>query len=522
MVKTKVQGGQVMRCTGKMKIVEILRLWEMELTQREIASSVKCGKSTVGEIQQRCLEAGLTFDQASNMTNNEIRALLYPDSYGKKCAGPDPPWKDIHEVLQSRDNRKNLRYLWEQDYARSMSYSQFCRRYRDWKDEAGKNVVMPINREPGRELFVDWAGDTLDCVVDEATGERLTTHFFVTALGDSSYPFVEAFPDEKADKWIKGHVDALEWYGGVPRILVPDNTKTAVTNARYYDPEINKAYWSFAQYYAVAVVPARVRKPRDKGSVESGVGWLEVWLLEWLRGQVFYSFRELNAAIKERVRQLAGRPFQKRHGSRESVFLAVDKPALRPLPAQPYAFVEFIDRRVPDMYHVAWDGFHYSVPYTLYKQTVTLRVSGNIIEILDEDGDRVATHERRFSGNRYVTVLEHMPPNHRQQARYNGFDGRGYSDWARKIGENTTAVIDRLLKQQAAEEQAYRSCMGILQMSRTYGNDRLESACSMALGMHAVNCNTIRNILKNGRDINTSPSAIPTPEHENLRGNVWQ
>jgi transposase len=511
-----------MRCTEKMRIMEILRLWEMGLTQREIAESVKCGKSTVGEIQHRCTEAGLNYDHATTMTNNEIRELLYPDSFGKKSSVPDPPWEGIHKVLQSRDNRKNMRYIWEQDYASSMSYSQFCRRYKDWKDEAGKNVVMSINREPGRELFVDWVGDTLDCVVDESTGELLTAHFFITTLGDSSYPFVEAFPDEKADKWIKGHVDALGWYGGVPKIIVPDNTKTAVTSARYYDPEINKAYWSFAQHYAVAVVPARIRKPRDKGSVESGVGWLEIWLLEWLRGQVFYSFRELNAAIKKRVRQLAAKPFQKRQGSRESVFLEIDKTALRPLPAQPYEFAEFIDRRVPDNYHVAWDGFYYSVPYTLYKQTVTLRISGNVIEILDENGDRVATHEHRYSGSRYVTILEHMPPNHQHQVKFNGFDGRRYSDWAQKIGENTTAVIDRLLKQQAVEEQAYRSCMGILQMSQTYGNERLEAACAMALGMHAANYTTIRNILKNGRDTGSVPSAKPTPEHENLRGNVWQ
>lgn len=305
-----------MRCTAKMRIMEILRLWEMGLSQREIANSTKCGKTTVGEIQHRCMNVGLTYAHASHMTNNEIRELLYPDSFGRKSNVPDPPWKEIHRILQSRDNRKNMRYIWEQDYARSMSYSQFCRRYKDWKDEAGKNVVMPINHEPGRELFVDWVGDTLDCVVDEPTGELLTAHFFITTLGDSSYPFVEAFPDEKADKWIKGHVDALGWYGGVPKIIIPDNTRTAVTSARYYDPEINKVYWDFAQHYAVAVIPARIRKPRDKGSVESGVGWLEVWLLEWLRGQVFYSFRDLNAAIKKRVKQLAAKPFQKRQGSR--------------------------------------------------------------------------------------------------------------------------------------------------------------------------------------------------------------
>lgn len=204
-----------MRCTTKMRIVEILRLWEMGLSQREIANSVKCGKTTVGEIQHRCMDAGQTYDQASHMTNNELRELLYPDSFGKKSNAPDPPWEEIQRVLQSRDNRRNMRYIWEQDYASSLSYSQFCRRYKDWKDEAGKNVVMPINREPGRELFVDWVGDTLDCVVDDATGEMLTAHFFVTTLGDGSYPFVEAFPGREVGQvdqgscrrsWVVRHV----------------------------------------------------------------------------------------------------------------------------------------------------------------------------------------------------------------------------------------------------------------------------------------------------------------------------
>lgn len=507
-----------MRCTDKMRIIELLRLWELGLTQREIADSVRCGKSTVGDIQHRCMNVGLTYDRASRMTNNELRELLYPDSYGRRASEAEPLWREIHNTVHSKSNRKNLRYVWEEQYADAMSYSQFCRRYREWKDESGKKVVMAVEREPGRELFVDWAGDTLDCVVDESSGEVMTAHFFVTTLGDGSYPFVEAFPDEKEDKWLKGHVDALRWYGGIPKVIVPDNTKTAVTRARYYDPQINKAYWSFAQHYGVAVVPARIRKPRDKGAVESGVGWLERWLLEWLRGQVFYSFRELNAAVKKRVRELAAKPFQKRSGSRESVFLEVDRPALRPLPVQPYTYAEFIDRRVPDNYHVAWEGFYYSVPYTLYKHTVTLCISGNVIEILDENGDRVATHERRHTGSRYATIPEHMPPNHRHHAEFQGFDGRRYTDWARKIGENTYAVVAGLLKKQAVEEQAYRSCMGILQMSRTYGSERLEAACAAAMELGKPNYSTVRNLLRSLQ--NTASPA--TPEHENLRGNVWQ
>ena len=351
---------------------------------------------------------------------------------------------------------------------------------------------MAINRMPGREMFVDWMGDTLNCVTDSETGEVLTAHFFIATLGDSSYPYVEAFSDEKADKRLRAHVNAFAWYGGVPRVVVPDNAKVAVTSARYYNPTVNTAYWELAQHYEVAVIPARIRHPRDKGAVEAGVGWLETWLLEWLRGQTFFSFRDLNAAIKDRLKELATRPFQKRCGSRESVFNEVDKPALRPLPVQSYEFAEYVERRVPDNYHVEWGGFYYSVPHYLYKQKVTMRISGSTIEILNESRERVALHEHKITGSRYVSIFEHMPPNHQHQSHFNSFDGTRYREWAKSIGKSTTLVVDKLLKNQVVEEQAYRSCMGILQMSKKCSPERLEAACKKALLMKSVTFTTIK------------------------------
>lgn len=233
----------------------------------------------------------------------------------------DPDWRSIHERLQA-NRRLNLQYLWEEyklEKTQGLSYSRFCKRYFDWKNETGKNVIMIQNREPGKELFVDWMGDTLNCVVDSATGEIHTAHFFVATLGDSSYPYVEAFPDEKLDKWLQAHVNALRYLGGVPRVIVPDNCKTATTKPNYYDPAINHSYWDLAQHYEVAILPARVRKPQDKAPVESSVGWLETWLLEWLRGKRFFSFVALNTEIHYRVKELTKRPFQKRKGSRQNV-----------------------------------------------------------------------------------------------------------------------------------------------------------------------------------------------------------
>lgn len=514
-----------MRCLEAMKVIEILRLADMQLNQSEIGTSVNCARSTVGEIIRRCRQAGLTYADAQFMSADEINELLYPDSYGKKTVKEDPDWKAIHHLLSTR-KRMNLQFIWE-DYRKhnpeGLSYSRFCARYKEWKNETGLNVIMPLEREPGRELFVDWIGDKLDCIVDGATGLIQSAHFFVGTLGDSSYPFVQAFPDEKIDKWLTAHVNALRWYGGIPKIIVPDNCKTAVTKANYYDPVLNKDYQALACHYGVAIIPARVRKPRDKPSVESGVGWLETWLLEWLRDQTFFSFEALNSAIYDRVRELAERPFKNRQGSRKSVFEALDKPMLRPLPLKVYEVVEHVQRKVPNNYHVEYQEFYYSVPYTACGQQVTLRATSTTIEIINTNLERISIHQRRFTGKRYVTTPEHMPEKHRYQQEKNHMDGNNYRHWASSIGDDTYATIDNLLTRAQFEEQAYRSCMGILQLAKTYGNNALNAACHKAEEMHSVTYTTIKNILKNGQE--TTPSVRrerPIPSHENLRSGTWE
>jgi transposase len=310
-----------MRCLELVKVTEILRLSEMNeirLTLRQIGESVGCSKSTVGEIKTRCKECGLTYEDARQMTTEQINALIYPESFGRKPVKEEPDWKIVHENL-SNNKRQNLQYIWEDyrtNHSDGLSYSRFCFHYNKWKDSTGKNVVFPQEREPGKELFIDWMGDRLDCVVDSSTGEIHAAHFFITTVGDSSYPFVEAFPDETQMNWLQGHIDAFKWYGAIPRVLVPDNCKTAVNKAKYYDPTINTGYLELSRHYDVAIIPARVRRPRDKASVESGVGWLETWLLEWLKQKTYYSFEALNYDIKERLKELCKRPFQKRPGSR--------------------------------------------------------------------------------------------------------------------------------------------------------------------------------------------------------------
>ena len=397
-----------MRCSEIMMITEILRLKEMNLfNYREIADSVGCSKTTVGEILSRCKDCSLTYNDTLSMTNEQIKELVYPDSFGRKQVKDTPDWESIHNRLLS-SKRIGLQYIWEEEYRPNnpdgYSYSRFCAKYNEWKKATGKNVVLPQEREPGREMFIDWIGDTLPCVVDYETGEIHEAHFFVTTLGDSSYPYVEAFPDETQLNWNQGHLDAIAWYGGVPKVFVPDNCKTAVVHSNLYNPELNHAYRELARYYGVAIIPARIIKPKDKASVESSVGWLETWLLEWLKSKTYFSFEALNHDIKERIKELSKKKFKHREGSRESAFYALDKPVLRELPAAYFeSFITKPINRVPNNYHLEYKGFYYSVPYSYYDQPVVMHIFAKRIEVFSKNNERIAIHQRKFRGRRYVT-----------------------------------------------------------------------------------------------------------------------
>jgi transposase len=506
-----------------MKIIEVLRLGEQGYAQRDIALSVNCSKTTVAAIQKRCRELGLKYETARAMTDEAINKQVYPCCHGGRTVKKEPDWEAIQKRLDS-NKRLNLQFVFEEyleEEKDGLGRSQFYERYAAWKRTVGKEVVMVQEREPGKELFVDWMGDTLDCVVDSESGKLVKAHFFAAAIGDSGYPVIIAYPNEKSESWIAAHVETFNRLGGLPLVVTPDNCKTAVTKANYYDPLLNKEYYDLALYYNIAVIPARVREPRDKSVVEGSIGWLETWLLGWLKDKQFSSFAELNAAIKARVGELVKRPFQKRAGSRESVFHEIDRPALRPLPGTPYENPTYAQRRVPNNYHVEYAGFHYSVPHQYYKQQVTIKATYSVIEVYADRLNRIAIHERRYTGSRYSTERSHMPSNHQAQQEAARFDGKRYRSWASSIGANTFYVIDTLLKEREVEQTAYRSCMGILQFSRKDGNVRLEGACARARQLGNISYGVIRNILKNnqeGTPLLFEYMRSVTPEHENLRG----
>ena len=315
-----------------------------------------------------------------------------------------------------------------------------------------------------------------------------------------------------------GPLPALEYYGGIPKIITPDNCTTAVKRAKYYEPVINSAYWEFALHYKVAIVPARVRKPRDKSLAEQSVGWLETWLLGKLRNQQFFSFAELNMAIAEYLIELSDRPYKKLEGTRRSVFEQTDKPMLRPLPEQRYEIADVITKKLGDNYHLEYNGFYYSAPYTLLGEQLIIRATDLSVEILKtSDHQRVAVHRRRYKGNKYVSEPNHMPSNHRAIYERRQFDAARYRQWASDIGESTFNVIDTILTNGPIEEQGYKSCMAILQFSKKFGSYRLEAACRKARKLGACTYTTVKNILKNGTE-ESAVKAKPTPKHANIRG----
>jgi len=511
-----------MRSVPFVTIMEILRLSDMGLSLRQISQSTGCAKSTIGDVMSRCKQAGLDYGKVKAMTPDEVQKLLYPASTDIAARKVEPDWAEIHAEM-AKNKSMNIQYIWE-EYRKTapdgLGYSQFCERYRRYRKAYGKGVTMHQEREPGDVLEVDWMGDILPCVRDTEIGETIDAHFFACVLGDSGMPFVQAYPDETQPNWLDAHVKALEYYGGSPRIIRPDNCRTAVKLPKYRDIVINSAYGEFAEHYGVAVVPARIRRPGDKSLVESTIGWLETWLLNTLRNQSFYSFTELNAAIMKRVGELSLRNFTDREGTRRSVFEEVDKPALKPLPAKRYEYADIVARRVGDSYTVKYDQFYYSVPYTLHKQIVSLRVTQAAIEIFDARRNRVASHVRRYTGRRYVVKREHMPPAHVAYLLEREYDGDRYREWAKHIGENTFTVIENLLNSKTHEEEAYRSCMGILHFAKAYGSNYLEMACRKAIKMGVCSYTDIENILRSQKASEVAKSVRPTPEHENIRGSA--
>lgn len=425
-----------MRGSKPVKIREILRLHDLGMNNMQIAQGCNCSRTTVIEMLKRADDTGLAWPEAETMDDRQLRQRIYPAAGEAVAKKPDPDFEYMNRELKR--SGVNMALLWDEyklENPHGLQYSQYCERYRQWCRK--NSVTMHIQHKPGEKLFVDWAGDTME-VVNRLTGEKSKVYLFVSALGVSGYPYAEAFYNMSMASWIAAHVHAFEYYGGTPRILVPDNLRTGVEKAHNYDPVENRSYREMAEHYSTAIVPARIRKPKDKAKAENTVGDIETWVMAALRNRTFFSLPELNAAVLERLKAFSSKPFQKRFGSRESIFLDEDKPELTALPSYEYELGAWKTATVQMNYHIEVEKQFYSVPYTYSGQKVDVRISASCVEIF-KDNIRICSHPRSYGKPYgYITNTDHMPPHHK---KYLEWDGERFLGWADKIGSATHDVV---------------------------------------------------------------------------------
>lgn len=477
---------------------EILRLKSLGLSNAEVASACGCGRNTVTRTLQHAKNALLSWDEAKQLPSNVVTERLFPESQNRPVYRM-PDYEQVHKEMQKSGVTLSLLWVEYCEQCRAageLPYqsTQFNKYYADYVHKT--KATMHLNHKPGETMQVDWAGDTMG-IVDTDTGELIPAYLFVSVLPYSGYAYTEAFLDEKQEAWINAHVNAYRYFGGVTRILVPDNLKTGVIKNTKNETVLNRSYREMAEHYGTAVIPARPRTPKDKAFVEGSVGVVSTWIIAALRNRQFSSLAELNEAVSERLYEFNHKPFQKKEGSRAAAF-EEEKPFLLPLPAVPFELAMWKVATVQYSYHISVDKHNYSVPYEYIKQKVDVRLTSHTVEVFFE-GNRIASHPRLYGRpNQYSTLETHMPPDHQKYLQWNG---ERFLHWAEQIGENTEVVVHHFLTMYAVEQQGYKACMALLKLTDKYPPERLENACRKALSYTPQpSYKSIQSILKSGQD----------------------
>jgi transposase len=500
------------------KIRDVLRLRADGLSKRKIAASLSIGVTTAGEIIRRARRAGLTWPLPENPSDEDLERLLYPPlPIVARDRRPQPEWAAVHREL--RRPGVTLQLTWEEyrsTHPEGYGYSRYCDLYRAW--ERRLSPTMRQLHVAGERMFVDYAGTTLE-VVEGTTGEVRTCQLFVAVLGASNYTYAEATFSQRLVDWIGSHVRAFTFFGGVTTQTVSDNLRSGITKACFYEPAVNRTYAEMAAHYGTAIIPARPRKPRDKAKVEVAVQVATRWITAKLRNRRFFSLSELNAAIRDLTTQLNARVTRHLGTSRRALFDEVERPVLKPLPAEPYLYAEWKECKVAFDYHVEVEHHYYSVPHTLLREKVWIRVAAQTVEVFHR-GNRVAAHMRASSDRRHTTVREHMPSSHRR-----------YADWtperirrqAGEIGRNTATLVEIIMRERTHPEQGFRAAVGIIRLAKSYGGERLELACGRALEIGARSYTSVNSILKNKLDARRPAAAADGPSiaHPNIRGSGY-
>ena len=499
------------------RIREVLRLrYELKLSQRKISKSVRIAQSCVFEYLVRAKLANLNWPLPENLDDDQLEAICFPPrSSNSNQERPPIDFAHIHKEMKRKG--VTLQLLWEEYRTTSpdgVGYSHFCNQYSAWAKV--RNLWMPQQHKAGEKLFIDYAGMTV--LIKNTDGSSYQAQIFIAVMGASNYIYVEATKTQQLADWISSHVRMFQFFGGCTKCLIPDNLKSGVNSADRYEPELNQAYLEMAQHYNVAIVPARVRAPKDKSKAENGVQNAERQILARLRNRVFFSLDELNEEIRILRDELNQRPFQKLEGCRLSVFEEIDKPQLSPLPAHPYVFANWTKGSVGQNYHVGVLDNNYSVPYKFVRQKIEARITEKTVEIFCK-GKRIAGHIRCFEKNKYITDPDHYPPEHRAYANCNP---ENLLSEAKTAGDNVADWVKAVLDDPLVYSmQKLRTCSGALRLLKSYGNSRLNAACGRGMHLGIYSCKSIESMLKTGLDhqpLYKTEVMTTSPHHEFVRG----
>jgi transposase len=503
---------------------QMLRLHYDGVSAREIGRRLGAARSTIQDNLKRAKEAGLGWPLGADLTDDILEQRLFSKAgYTPSVRRlPEPDWAALAREMKRPG--VNLVVLWEEyreAHPEGYGYSRFCDLFREF--EKRLSPVMRQHHAAGDKLFVDYSGKKIP-IVDPATGEVREAEIFIGVLGASNYTYAEATFTQSLPDWIGAHVRMFRFLGGVPRLLVPDNLKSGVHKASFYEPEINRSYGAMAAHYGVGILPARPRKPRDKAKVEAGVRFAQTYVLGRLRHQTLFSLSECNSAIGVVLERMNMRLMRRLGMSRRDLFESVDKPVLKPLPEAEWDYAEWRLARVGLDYHVEVDGFFYSVPHALIRAEVELRISERTIEIFHR-GKRVAAHQRRHGGRRHGTDPDHMPSTHRHYAEWSP---ERFCRWAKSIGPDTEGLVLAVLANRPHPEQGFRTCLGILRLYRGIDATRAESVSARAVEIGALTYRSVASILANnldraaGRTNRADESAgMSLFDHANIRGSRY-
>jgi transposase len=509
---------------GVRSIREVLRLkFVLNRSDTEVAASVKCARSTVAECVRRAKTSGLiTFDDVSKLNDTELEARLYPKAHPSYVSGPDsrplPNFSLLHAELKKRGNEKlTLSLLWEEyksDHPSGYQFTQFCEYYKRFLKTL--SISMRQEHRAGEKAFVDYCDGI--AVTDPRTGEKKSTELFVGVLGASSYTFAEASFSQDLPSWLMSHVRMFEFFSGVPGAVVPDNLKSGVRSPDRYEPEINPSYQDMATHYGTCVLPARVRKPKDKAKVEAAVLVTQRWILARLRKKVFYSIHELNTAIAECLKLINDKKMRGINKSRSELYEELDRPALQSLPASRYEFAEWKKVRLHINYHIKLHEHFYSAPYTLIHKELWCRSTSDTVEIFHQ-GVRVSSHPRSYQKFKYTTDKAHMPEAHRSVAEWTP---ERIARWAGSIGEQTLKAVNHVMESRVHPEQAFNSALGMIRLASRHTPERLEKASARAIAIASVSYRTIKTILENRMEsveetkVSSEARAVAAPHSEQM------